>query len=89
MKSLASMMCLSFWISSPKIVVFPKAYELFKDKIIKDTPLRFFGKVSLKNKDSGNGNDNADAQEKKVRDDGTEAKSYGNKAIILDEIKSI
>jgi DNA polymerase III alpha subunit len=66
-------------------VVFPKAYELFKTKIIKDTPLLFRGKVNLKNKEEGN----QDEKEKKVRDDGTEAKTYGNKAIILDEIKSI
>jgi DNA polymerase-3 subunit alpha len=67
-------------------VVFPKAYELFKDKLVKDLPLRFFGKVNLKNKDQG---ENGDAQEKKVRDDGSEAKTYGNKAIIIDEIKAI
>lgn len=66
-------------------VVFPKAYELFKNKIVKDTPLLFRGKVNLKNKEESNG----DEKEKKVRDDGTEAKTYGNKAIILEEIKSI
>jgi DNA polymerase-3 subunit alpha len=66
-------------------VIFPKVYELFKNKIIKDTPLMFRGKVSLKNRDG----DNQEAKEKKVRDDGTEAKSFGNKAIIIDEIKSI
>ncbi len=64
-----------------EIVVFPKSYELFKDKIVKDTPLRFFGKVNLKNKeDSGTTTPN---------EDGTEKKSYGTKAVILDEIKSI
>jgi DNA polymerase III alpha subunit len=66
-----------------EVVVFPKAYEMFKDKIIKDTPLIFQGKVNLKNKDEDPNT------EKKVRDDGSEAKSYGNKAIILDEIKGI
>jgi DNA polymerase-3 subunit alpha len=71
-----------------EVVVFPKAYELFKDKIVRDTPMLFRGKVSLKNKDE-NKSENADAHEKKVRDDGTEAKNYGNKAIILDEIKTI
>lgn len=70
-------------------VVFPKAYELFKGKILKDTPLLFRGKVSLKNKDQNGNGENPDNQEKKVRDDGTEAKTYGNKAIIIDEIKSI
>lgn len=68
-----------------EIVVFPKTFEMVKDKMVKDTPLRFFGRVSLKNKDQ---NDN-EPEEKKVRDDGTEAKSYGNKAIILEDMKTI
>lgn len=69
-----------------EIVVFPKTFEMVKDRLVKDVPLRFFGRVSLKNKDQ-NGDD--DMQEKKVRDDGSEAKSYGNKAIILEELKTI
>lgn len=70
-----------------EVVVFPKSYELFKDLIVKDTPLLFKGKVNLKNKDDQN--QNSETQEKKVRDDGTEAKTFGNKAIILDEIRKI
>jgi DNA polymerase-3 subunit alpha len=66
-----------------EVVVFPKSYELYKEKIVLDTPLLFRGRVSLKNK----GQD--EAQEKKLNDDGTEAKSYGNKAIILEEIIKI
>lgn len=72
-----------------EVIVFPKAYELFKDKLIKDTPLRFFGKVNLKNRDEKTQDGKEKVDEKKVRDDGTEAKTYGNKAIILDEIKAI
>ncbi len=72
-------------------VVFPKAYELFKNKIVKDTPLLFRGKVNLKNKEENKSEDGSELkmEEKKVRDDGTEAKTFGNKAIIIDEIKSI
>lgn len=68
-----------------EVVVFPKTFELFKDKILRDTPLHFKGRISLKNKDEQAGAE----QEKKIRDDGTEAKVYANKAVILEEIKLI
>jgi DNA polymerase-3 subunit alpha len=71
-----------------EIVVFPKSYALFNSLLVKDTPLIFKGKVSIKS-DSGNGGDGQDAAPKKVRDDGTEAKTYSSKAIILDEIRKI
>ncbi len=64
-----------------EVVVFPKSYELFKDKIVKDTPLRFFGKVNMKNKEEDTS--------ATPNEDGSEKKSYGAKAIILEEIKSI
>ena len=67
-----------------EVVVFPKSYALFKDLILKDTPLLFKGKVNIK-ADSGG----ADTEPKKVRDDGSEAKTFGTKAIILDEIRKI
>lgn len=68
-----------------EVVVFPKTYEAYKDKIVRDTPLLFKGKVSLKNKDQPENS----SEEKKVREDGTEAKVYGNRAIILEEIIKI
>lgn len=71
-----------------EIVVFPKSYALFNSLLVKDTPLIFKGKVSIKS-DSGNGSDGQEAAPKKVRDDGTEAKTYSSKAIILDEIRKI
>jgi DNA polymerase-3 subunit alpha len=71
-----------------EIVVFPKSYALFNSLLVKDTPLIFKGKVSIKS-DSGNGSDGQDAAPKKVRDDGTEAKTYSSKAIILDEVRKI
>lgn len=74
-------------------VIFPKAYEMFKDKILKDTPLIFRGKVSLKNKPDSSevipGNEEIKIEVKKIRDDGTEAKTYSNKSIIIDEIRNI
>jgi DNA polymerase-3 subunit alpha len=70
-----------------EVVVFPKAYELFKDKILPDTPLLIKGRVSLKNKEEGENSD--ESKEKKVRDDGTEAKTYANKAIILEELRNL
>jgi len=69
--------------SSIEVVVFPKTYELYKDKILKDTPLLFKGKVSLKNKDEGN------AEAPKTNEDGTERKVYGGKSIILESIQNI
>lgn len=78
-----------------EVVVFPKSFELFKNLIIKDTPLLFRGKVSLKNRDEGGAQNNSQGktssqtQEPKIRDDGKEAKVYANKAIILDEIRKI
>jgi DNA polymerase-3 subunit alpha len=66
-----------------EVVVFPKSFENFKNLIIKDTPLLFKGKVNVKD-DTQN-----ESEPKKVRDDGTEAKSYASKAIILDEIRKI
>jgi DNA polymerase-3 subunit alpha len=70
-----------------EIVVFPKSYELFKEKLLPDTPLLFKGRVSLKNRDEGENND--EVKEKKVRDDGTEAKVYNNKAIILEDLRNL
>jgi DNA polymerase-3 subunit alpha len=72
-----------------EVVVFPKTFELFKDKIVKDTPYIFVGKVNLKNREEKAEEGREKVEEKKVRDDGTEAKTYGNKAIILEEIKNI
>jgi DNA polymerase III subunit alpha len=68
-------------------VMFPKTYEALKDFIVMDTPLAFRGKVSYKEKEVAK--DEGGAEEVKVRDDGTEAKVYGNKSVILDEIRRI
>lgn len=68
---------------SIETVFFPKMYEKYKDMLKRDTPLAFRGKVSLKNKDKDEGT------EPRVRDDGEEAKSYGNKSIIIDEVRQI
>jgi DNA polymerase-3 subunit alpha len=68
---------------SIETVFFPKIYEKYKDMLKRDTPLAFRGKVSLKNKDK------EENTEPRVRDDGEEAKSYGNKSIIVDEVRQI
>lgn len=68
---------------SIETVFFPKMYEKYKDMLKRDTPLAFRGKVSLKNKDK------EESAEPRVRDDGEEAKSYGNKSIIVDEVRQI
>ncbi len=72
-----------------EVIVFPKSYALFSSLILKDTPLLFKGRVNMK-EDRGAGVDPAaDATAKKIRDDGTEAKTYGAKAIILEEIRKV
>ena len=72
-----------------EVIVFPKSYALFSNLILKDTPLLFKGRVNMK-EDRGAGDAAAvDATAKKVRDDGTEAKTYGAKAIILEEIRKV
>lgn len=69
-----------------EVIVFPKTYALFNSLLLKDTPLLFKGRVNLKeNKDA----DTAGEAAKKVRDDGTEAKTYGAKSIILEEIRKV
>ncbi len=68
-----------------EVIMFPKTYALFASKIAQDKPLIFKGRVSLKDKNDG--------QDKKevtnVTEDGQEKKSYGTKAIILDEIRTM
>lgn len=61
-------------------VVFPKVYEQFKDRFVRDTPMMFSGKVSMRNKEEA---------PVTVGDDGVEKKSYGAKSIILDELRNI
>lgn len=68
---------------SIETVFFPKIYEKYKNMLNRDTPLAFRGKVSIKNK----GKD--DSAEPRVRDDGEEAKTYGGKSIIVDEVREI
>jgi DNA polymerase-3 subunit alpha len=68
---------------SIETVFFPKTYEKYKTLLLRDTPLAFRGKVSIKNKDKN------ESSEPRVRDDGEEAKSYGGKSIIVDEVRQI
>jgi DNA polymerase-3 subunit alpha len=68
---------------SIETVFFPKTYEKYKTLLLRDTPLAFRGKVSIKNKDKN------ESSEIRVRDDGEEAKSYGGKSIIVDEVRKI
>jgi DNA polymerase-3 subunit alpha len=68
---------------SIETVFFPKTYEKYKALLLRDTPLAFRGKVSIKNKDKN------ESSEPRVRDDGEEAKSYGGKSIIVDEVRQI
>ncbi len=96
--------------SEVEVVVFPKTFELVKDKLIRDTPFIFSGRVSLKNREDKEAKDkkvekkeiedSKDATKsetkpeikiemKKIRDDGTEAKTYSNKSVILENIKNI
>ncbi len=74
-----------------EIVMFPKTYALFSNKIVHDKPFIFKGRVSYKNKDEVKDKEELTKEnlEKKVRDDGTEAKSYGTKSIILEEIREM
>lgn len=67
--------------STIEVVVFPKTYELFKEKLIRDTPFLFKGRVSVKNKDEG--------ENSQPNEDGSEKKNYGTKSIILEEISNI
>jgi DNA polymerase III subunit alpha len=66
-------------------ILFPKTYEALKDLIVRDTPLAFRGKVSFKEKEKVEDGD----KEQNVKDDGSEAKVYNNKSIILEEIRKI
>jgi DNA polymerase-3 subunit alpha len=68
---------------SIETVFFPKTFEKYKDALKRDTPLAFRGKISIKNKDK------EESSEPRVRDDGQEAKSFGGKSIIVDEVREI